>query len=112
MSHIEWEGFMELFPRSRKPAKLPNSLHHQLNMYALAAGAAGVGMLALAPAAKAEIVYTKTHQVIGTNGVYPLDLNQDGTIDFLIQERAENSTLMATNGLWVDQAFGNGVEAT
>jgi len=97
--------------RPRIPSQLSESVHHRLNMYALAASAAGVGLLALAHPSEAEIVYTKTHQVIGTNCVYPLDLNHDGIIDFLIQERGY-STASASNGLWVDQAFGNAVEAT
>ena len=36
---------------SRAPSKLSESVHHQLKMYALAAGAAGVSAIALAPPA-------------------------------------------------------------
>jgi hypothetical protein len=46
--------------RSRAPSKLSDSVHHQLNMYALAASAAGVGILALAQTAEAKIIYTPT----------------------------------------------------
>ncbi|HXM21782.1 MAG TPA: hypothetical protein VN948_11010 [Terriglobales bacterium] len=42
--------------RLRKTANLPKSVQHQLSMYMVAAGAAGVGMLALARAAEAKIV--------------------------------------------------------
>jgi hypothetical protein len=35
----------------RAPSKLSESVHHQLKMYALAAGAAGVSAIALAPPA-------------------------------------------------------------
>jgi hypothetical protein len=42
----------------RKTANFSRSIHQQLNMYALAAGAAGVGVLALAQPAEAKIVYT------------------------------------------------------
>jgi hypothetical protein len=49
----------------RKTACLSKSVHQQLNMYAIAAGAAGV--LALAGPAEAKIIYTQTHVVIGTN---------------------------------------------
>jgi hypothetical protein len=42
----------------RKTANLSASLNHQLNGYALAASAAGVALLALAPTAEAKIVYT------------------------------------------------------
>jgi hypothetical protein len=51
----------------RKTACLSKSVHQQLNMYAIAAGAAGVGVLALAGPAEAKIIYTQTHVVIGTN---------------------------------------------
>lgn len=59
----------------RKPSAVSESIQAKLNMYALAASAAGVGALALAPAAQAEIVYTPTQQLIGKNGVYNLGLN-------------------------------------
>ena len=45
-------------------------VRHRANyrkLYALAAGAAGVQLLALAPPAEAEIVYTGAHQAIGRN---------------------------------------------
>jgi len=67
---------------SQRPSKLSDSVHHQLSMYALAASAAGVGMLALAQPAEAKIVYTKAHLVIPAHGGYSLDLNHDGTADF------------------------------
>src|SRR5208337_321839 len=91
----------------RAPAGLSLSVHHQLDLYALAASAAGVSLLALAQPSEAKIVYTKTHQVIGTNGVYPLDLNHDGTIDFLIQQSGSGS---GSNRLFAKEAFGNAVE--
>jgi hypothetical protein len=56
------------------PSKLSDSLHHQLNMYALAASAAGVGMLTLVQAAEAKIVYTPAHHVIDENQKYALAL--------------------------------------
>jgi hypothetical protein len=94
----------------KAPSRLSDSLHRRLNMYALAASAAGVSVLALTQAAVAKIVYTKTHQVIGTNGVYPLDLNHDGTIDFIVQEIGYLG--YDTNGLFVKEAFGNKVEGS
>jgi hypothetical protein len=70
--------------RTRTTEELSDSVHRQLNMYALAAGAAGVGILALAQSAEARIVYTPTDQPIppgfGT-GLY-LDVNNDGINDF------------------------------
>jgi hypothetical protein len=49
---------------SRTPSTLSDSLRHQLNMYAVSATAASVGVLALTVPAEAKIVYTPTHQVI------------------------------------------------
>ena len=59
-------------PRPRKTARIPDSLHRQLNMYALAAGAVGVGVLALAPPAETKIVYTPAHHVIAAGSTYQL----------------------------------------
>jgi len=69
--------------RPRTPANLSESIHRQLNMYALAASAAGVGLLALTQSAEAKIIYTPAHRVIGKNGSYPLALNHKLT-DFNI----------------------------
>jgi hypothetical protein len=75
---------MKRSPRIRRTAYLPQSIHHKLNMYATAAGAAGVGMLAISPPAEAKIVYTPAHVVIhrGYPGTALLDLNHDGNADF------------------------------
>jgi len=72
--------------RPRTPSNLSESLHHQLNSYALAASAAGVGMLALARPAEAKIVYTRTHKSITPNHTIPLDLNHDRTTDFRFKD--------------------------
>jgi hypothetical protein len=61
--------------RPRTPSRISDSLHHQLNMYAIAAGAAGVSVLALMQPADAKIVYTPTHHVIGENEKYSLALD-------------------------------------
>jgi hypothetical protein len=62
---------------------LPESLQQQLNMYALAASAAGVGMLALAQPVSAKVVYTHAHVSITVDGGFvELDLNHDGINDF------------------------------
>ncbi len=74
--------------RPRETANLSDSILRQLNLYALAASAAGVGVLALAQSAEAKIVYTKTHVVIGTNHIYDLDLNHDGIADFKIDNHS------------------------
>jgi len=70
----------------RKTAKLSASFHQRLNMYALAASATGVGMFALAQPAEAKIVYTPAHKQIAPNNTVPIDLNNDGKIDFSIHD--------------------------
>src|ERR1700722_19502171 len=70
--------------RSRRPFELPESLQSRINAYALAASAAGVGMLALAQPAEAKIVYHKTHLVIAGAERYNLDLNHDRITDFSV----------------------------
>ncbi len=57
---------------SRKPAELSGSLHHRLNSYALAAGTAGIGLLALTPAAMARIIYTPTSKTLTRNSTLPI----------------------------------------
>ena len=94
--------------RSHTPVRLSASLNQQLNMYALAASAAGVSLLALAEPAEAKIVYTKVHQDISPNGIYGLDLNHDGTMDFVIRI---HSTLSGYP-LSAMEAYGNAVEGS
>ena len=65
----------------RAAVNLPKQIGKQVNLYALAAGAAGVGIMALAEPAEAEIVYTPTHVNIAPNRIVGLDLNHDGSVD-------------------------------
>lgn len=53
----------------RAPIKLADSVHQQPNMYALAAGAAGVGELAFAQPVEARIVYTPAHRAIKLHAI-------------------------------------------
>jgi hypothetical protein len=96
---------------SETPCILSQALQRRLNMYALAASAAGVSMLALAQPSEAKIIYTKAHQVIGTNGIYTLDLNHDGVVDFLLLESgyASFNGTRASNTLLAKEALGNAV---
>jgi hypothetical protein len=62
-------------------------LSNLLNMYSIAAGAAGVGLLALAQPANGEIVYTPADVVLSgrfNSQTYALDLNHDGIADFVL----------------------------
>lgn len=72
----------------RTPANLSKSIHDHLNMYALAASATGVAMLAGTQPAAAEIVYTPARDAILTNHKITLDLNHDGIGDFVISNHA------------------------
>ena len=93
--------------RPRKISSLPESVHRRLNMYALAASAAGVGMLALAVPAEAKIVYTPTHAQIPPGEGLALDLNHDGINDFFFSNFYSNTS--STIALWVSPANqGNG----
>ena len=79
-------------PRRRIAARLSEPVDRQLNSYALAATAAGVSILALAPPVEAKIVYTPAHKQIGPNGSYALDLNHDGITDFSFSASVIKST--------------------
>jgi hypothetical protein len=94
----------------RKTAKLSASLQHQLHMYAFAASAAGVGLLALTQPTEAKIVYTPTHHVIGKNGRYKLDLNHDKIADFLLVNTYGCNTDYCIDALSAIPTGGNGVE--
>lgn len=103
--------------RSRRPGRtllhLSPSTHQQLNMYALAAGAAGVGVLALAAPAEAKIIYTPADQIIlGPHGTYELDLNHDGVIDFGFANTTRFNTDQAFSNLFVQSPKGNAVVGT
>jgi hypothetical protein len=72
--------------QSRKAAELSKPLHHELSVYALAAGAAGVSLIASSQLADAQIIYTATHVQIGANQKIPIDFNHDGLTDIIIRE--------------------------
>jgi hypothetical protein len=111
MDRARSERFMKPSSQLPKtPARLSDSVHHQLNLYALAASAAGVGILACLQPAEAKIVYTKAHHVIGPNHSYPLDLNHDGKTDFSLRNLHQTSGTVVSGGLSAVPAAVNGVE--
>ena len=67
-------------PRSKQ--QLSESFMSHVNAYALAAGAAGVTIVALAQPSEAEIVFTPANGNIPINKNISIDLNHDGTPDF------------------------------
>jgi hypothetical protein len=108
LSPVEGDIMGEPSASGSPPSDLSEKLNQRLNMYALAASAAGVGLLALAKPVEARVIYTKTHKVIGLNSLYGLDLNHDGTVDFLIEQWRRISG--STNALLVKEAYGNAVQ--
>lgn len=76
----------------RTPSKLSDSVHYRVNQYALAAGAAGMGALALSQSADAKVVYTPAHHLIDRGSHFALDLNHDGIPDFNINHRSGCTT--------------------
>lgn len=105
---------MEPSHRLREPAKLSGSVNQLLDMYALAASVAGVGLLALVEPAEAKIVYTPAHVSIGNGGVqtYVLDLNHDGMGDFSFQT-GSSCDFRCIYGLtvWAESHQGKGIES-
>jgi hypothetical protein len=85
----------------------------RLNLYSLAAGAAGVGMLALAQPADASVVFTPAHATIKPGEVFALDLNHDGTTDVWIAIADQHSnTSTAFETMSANPARGGGIEIT
>jgi hypothetical protein len=93
----------------RKAVNLTESIHHRLSMYALTAGAAGVGTLVLAQPAQARIVYTHADRAFGHSGVV-IDLNHDGIHDFKLQSMRlySDTQAMLAFSLRSNRVFGEG----
>jgi len=70
---------------NRQPSNLNDRLDKHLLAYMTAAGAAGVGVLAMTQPAEAKVVYTPADQSIVVNDGR-LDLNNDGIPDFEFTE--------------------------
>ncbi len=69
--------------RQRSSSRLAAKLDSNLFAYAVAASAAGVGMMALTSAAEAKVVATRAYIPIPINGgVVQFDINGDGQMDF------------------------------
>jgi hypothetical protein len=93
---------MKASPLTRKTANLSESIHHRLNVYALAASAAGVGILATGQRAEAKIVYTPANiKIVQNGGLITFDLNHDGIPDFGLSNKF---TSFSSNKLWTLRA--------
>jgi hypothetical protein len=85
--------------------KLHESLNQQLSMYAVAASAAGVGMLALAQPAEARIVYTPANvRIVQNKGLIFFDLNHDGIPDFALSNRTSATSFKVYGAVQVFRA--------
>jgi hypothetical protein len=100
---------MKTLASPSKPVDVRDSLHQRLHMYALAASAAGVSVLALAQPGEAEIVYTPVQVTIGPGQTYSLDINQDGIVDFTIHNRTHGTTSGFDASIFLRPAPGNAV---
>jgi hypothetical protein len=111
---VQLEDFMKPSLRPpRRPSGLSDSLRHQLNLYALAASAAEVGMLALSHPAQAKIVYTPAHVVLGGEYYqYKLDLNHDGVTDLTLSNTYSNDIVRWFSNVLASPAAGNEVEGS
>jgi hypothetical protein len=79
-------------------------------MYAIAAGAAGVGVLALAQPVEAKIVYTPANVRISEDA-YGIDLNHDGVSEVVILQGCFHTFYhLLKCRLFADPAQGNGIE--
>ena len=101
---------MRLSSRPRKRVSLSDSQGQRLNMYAVAASAAGVGVIALSQPAEAKIVYTATHHVIEKNSPFHVDLNHDGKADFTLGYGYSRVTSGTIRSVYALAPAGNGVE--
>ena len=81
MTHSSTPSSTHSKKRSRSP--LSAGLEKNLSSYALAAGSAGVALLACVQAADAKVVVTKVNIPVPDNGVpVQFDINGDGQMDF------------------------------
>jgi hypothetical protein len=101
----------------RGETKLDDSLERRLNSYALAATAAGIGLVALAQPADARIIYRKAHISMVANGTYFLDFLppplEEGVFKFQLKNSpgtkyAGYGAILAVNGSVVAYKPGGG----
>jgi len=90
--------------RHKATQQLSRSLNQRLNVYALAAGAAGAGLLAMPQPLQAEVVFTPTNITLA-NGPLAIDLNHDGIVDFTLSNRSTGFCCLYTRNLNVTGAF-------
>jgi hypothetical protein len=91
----------------RNAKKLPQILDNQLKSYAIAAGATGVALLALAQPSAAEVIYKPAHAPIPSR-YFPtyLDINGDGIPDFRFNNSSRPGGHYESDFLFVDPLTG------
>ena len=72
--------------RNTDRTKLSELLEKNLHAYALAAGSAGVAVLACVQPAEAKIVSTKTNLLVPFDSSVQFDINNDGQMDFALSQ--------------------------
>src|SRR5580704_4331612 len=82
MQKLRWTSMQHSFGFSRTRFNFSESFDRRLNAYVVAAGAAGLSLLTLAPRAQAKIVYTPANMPLMNQNQVFLDLNHDGINDF------------------------------
>jgi hypothetical protein len=100
--------------KNETASAVPVSLSRRLTAYALAAGAAGVGMAALvapdkldAGPAGSTIVYTPAEILVGDRGVGKIDLNHDGIDDIRFEVRRYSNGYYGGYRMYARPADGN-----
>jgi hypothetical protein len=85
----------DTLPKS-KPRSLAAKLDKDLLSYALTATMAGVGAMALSPAAEAEVIATPANIAVPVNGApVQIDLNNDGVVDITVSATSFDDTFGA-----------------
>jgi hypothetical protein len=97
MKHARHSSDYQQTRSGRAATRLSPRLDGRLASYALAAGAAGVGVLSLAQPSKADIIYSHANVSIGPNSEFSLRLTRNGPADFTFS----NSYGVRTNGGFV-----------
>lgn len=80
----------------RTPSNLSEFCNRRFAMYAVAAGAAGLGLLTVAPPAEGRIVYTPANMPLMNQDGVLLDLNHDGVSDFSFNGTAVSNRSVST----------------
>jgi hypothetical protein len=81
------------------PSNLSAGMEKRLSAYAIAAGSAGVALLACVQPSEAKIVTTTTNIIVPINGgLVQFDINGDGQVDFGLSAFAAGSTCTFTQG--------------